>query len=99
MLNAILSAVTGAFSTAGLAGIFGNMLKDALLALFMKIEWKVVIERATTRFVVRGLHRLARLSTNSLLTETVDDIVNQLQSKGLAKARQAYDDAEKAKPG
>tara|TARA_R110001606_G_scaffold225075_1_gene373167 strand:- start:657 stop:974 length:318 start_codon:yes stop_codon:yes gene_type:complete len=98
MISAIVNVILGMFSGAGVAGIFANLVKEALLALVMKIEWKVVIERATTRIVVAGLHRLAALSTNQLLTETVEDFVNQLQSKGLKQANQTYESAKKYRP-
>lgn len=98
-MGAILNAIIGMFSGVGIGGIVLNMIKDALLAMVMKVEWKVVIERATSRIVVRGLHRLASLSSNSLLTETVDDMVQQLERKGLPKAREAHNAAIKFKPG
>lgn len=94
MVTAIVSLISGVFSGVGLGGIVFNLFKDALLAIVMRIEWKVVIERATSRLVVRGLHRLAALSSNSLMSETVDDFVAQLESKGLPKAKEANEAAK-----
>lgn len=90
MISAIVNAILGMFSGVGLGGIVLNLVKDAVMAMLMKIQWKVVIERATSRLVVRGLHRLASLSSNTLMMETVDDLVAQIESKGLPKAGNAH---------
>ncbi|MGE4501967.1 MAG: hypothetical protein AB7D03_03755 [Thiomicrospira sp.] len=60
-----------------------NLLKETLLAMLLKIGWRVVIERFITRAVIGGLRKLASMTTNTLATETVEDIVVQLQGKKL----------------
>ena len=90
MVSTIVQAILGMFTGVGLGGIVLNLVKDAVLALVMKIQWKIVVERVTSRLVVRGLHRLASLSSNSLMMETVDDLVSQIESKGLPKAGNAH---------
>lgn len=63
-----------------------NLLKESLLAMVFRIGWRVVIERFLTRAVIGGLRKLASMTTNTLASETVEDIVAQLQGKRLKVA-------------
>lgn len=58
-------------------------LKELLLATVAKVAWKAVAERFFTRLVVYGLEKLKALSTNDVVDETVDDIIQSLKGKRL----------------
>ena len=58
-------------------------LKDIAMGLFMKIAFKSVLERFVTRLVIAGLKSLAKWSTNDVLDETVQDIIDSLDGKKL----------------
>ncbi len=65
-----------------------KLLVDAISALIGRIGWKIIVERLITRWVVAGLRKLASMTTNKLMKETVEEIVNQLLKDGLKKARE-----------
>ncbi len=65
-----------------------KLLVDAISALIGRIGWKIIVERLITRLVVAGLRKLASMTTNKLMKETVEEIVNQLLKDGLKKARE-----------
>jgi hypothetical protein len=48
-----------------------------------KIGWKIVGERLATRLVVYGLKKLESLSSNTVTTGTIKDILDSLQGKKL----------------
>ena len=66
-----------------MTGILFTMLKEIFLSLIVKITFKTVLERFATRLVVYGLDKLKDYSTNDVVDETVDDIINQLKGKKL----------------
>ena len=66
-----------------LTGIVGKTLFEVLKGLFFQISWTIILERFATRLVVWGLETLKGLSTNDVLQETVDDIINAFQGKRL----------------
>ncbi|EGQ9714873.1 hypothetical protein FWP28_11410 [Vibrio alginolyticus] len=66
-----------------LVGIVGKTLLEVLKGLVFQISWTIILERFATRLVVWGLETLKGLSTNDVLQETVDDIINALQGKRL----------------
>ena len=63
--------------------ILFTALKEIFLSLLAKIAFKAVGERFATRLVVYGLNKLKDYSTNEVVDETVDDIINQLKGKKL----------------
>lgn len=63
-----------------------TLLKESLLALFFRIGWKVVVERALTRVVISSARKLAKLTTNNVDDAVVEDIVKSLQKKKLKVA-------------
>lgn len=71
-----------------LTGIVGKTLLEVLKGLFFQIGWPIILERFATRLVVWGLETLKGLSTNDVLQETVDDIINALQGKRLKEIPQ-----------
>ncbi|BDR15687.1 hypothetical protein [Vibrio sp. STUT-A11] len=71
-----------------LTGIVGKTLLEVLKGLFFQIGWSIILERFATRLVVWGLETLKSLSTNDVLQETVDDIINALQGKRLKEIPQ-----------
>ncbi|HCG7749273.1 TPA: hypothetical protein NJ442_003213 [Vibrio parahaemolyticus] len=71
-----------------LTGIVGKTLLEVLKGLFFQIGWSIILERFATRLVVWGLETLKGLSTNDVLQETVDDIINALQGKRLKEVTQ-----------
>ncbi|MBE4233841.1 hypothetical protein HJ084_08880 [Vibrio parahaemolyticus] len=71
-----------------LTGIVGKTLLEVLKGPFFQIGWSIILERFATRLVVWGLETLKGLSTNDVLQETVDDIINALQGKRLKEVPQ-----------
>lgn len=71
-----------------LTGIIGKTLLEVVKGLFFQIGWKIILERFATRLVVWGLETLKGLSTNDVLQETVDDIIEALQGKRLKEIPQ-----------
>ncbi|MCG0008939.1 hypothetical protein [Vibrio parahaemolyticus] len=71
-----------------LTGIVGKTLLEVLKGLFFQIGWKIILERFATRTVVWGLETLKGLTTNDVMQETVDDIINALQGKRLKEIPQ-----------
>lgn len=83
MINWIKRLITGTSVT----GIITSLLWETLKSLFLRITWKVVIERFITRAIINGLLKLQAMSTNDLTRETVDDILKMLHSKRLKMAK------------
>ncbi|TOO35560.1 hypothetical protein CGH37_14305 [Vibrio parahaemolyticus] len=71
-----------------LTGIVGKTLLEVLKGLFFQIGWSIILERFATRLVVWGLETLKGLTTNDVMQETVDDIINALQGKRLKEIPQ-----------
>jgi hypothetical protein len=63
-----------------------GMAQDSFLATTRKIQWRVVIERFLTRIIVLTLRWVKGLGSNTLVDNTVDDILGQLRENGLAQA-------------
>ena len=63
--------------------ILFTMLKEIFLSLVAKVAFKTVLERFSTRLVIYGLEKLKGYSTNEVVDETVQDVINQLKGKGL----------------
>ena len=66
-----------------MVGILFTMLKEIFLSLVAKIAFKAVLERFSTRLVIYGLEKLKNYSSNEVVDETVQDVINQLKGKGL----------------
>jgi len=66
-----------------MVNILFTMLKEIFLSLIAKVAFKVVLERFSTRLVIYGLEKLKVYSTNEVVDETVQDVINQLKGKGL----------------
>lgn len=60
-----------------------NLFKETFLSLAGKLAFRVLAERFATRLVIYGLDKLRSYSTNDLVDETVQDIMNQLKGKRL----------------
>ncbi|EGR3300034.1 hypothetical protein CGH87_05175 [Vibrio parahaemolyticus] len=71
-----------------LTGIVGKTLLEVLKGLFFQIGWSIILERFATRTVVWGLETLKGLTSNDVMQETVDDIINALQGKRLKEIPQ-----------
>lgn len=63
--------------------IMFNLLKETFLALIAKIAFRTIAERFMTRLVIYGLQKLKDYSTNDVIDETVQDIIDQLKGKRL----------------
>ena len=63
--------------------ILFNLLKETFLSLVAKIAFRTVAERFMTRLVIYGLNKLKDYSTNEVVDETVQDIIDQLKGKRL----------------
>lgn len=71
-----------------LTAIVGKTLLEVLKGLVFQISWKIILERFATRSVVWGLETLKGLTTNDVMQDTVDDIINALQGKRLKEIPQ-----------
>jgi hypothetical protein len=63
--------------------IIYSLLKEMLLASVAKVHFRAVGERLMTRLVVYGLKRLEAMSSNSVTSGLVSDILDSLEGKGL----------------
>ena len=66
-----------------MVSILFTLLKEVFLSLVAKVAFKVVLERFSTRLVIYGLEKLKNYSSNEVVDETVQDVINQLKGKGL----------------
>jgi hypothetical protein len=66
--------------------ILFNLLKETFLALIAKIAFRTIAERFMTRLVIYGLRKLKDYSTNDVVDDTVQDIIDQLKGKRLKVA-------------
>lgn len=64
-----------------------KLLKEALVSLFGKLPWAVLVERLVSRVVVAGLRKLAKMTTNTLDDETVEDIIRSLKRPDLPEVK------------
>jgi len=60
------------------------MLKEILMSVLGKLPFKVIGERFTTRLIIYSLNKLKSMSTNEVVDDTVNDIINNLKGKKLA---------------
>ncbi len=81
ILSKALSLVTGGSKTLFI------LLWEILQAIMSQITWTVVLERFLTRLLVGTLKWLKELSSNQLVDETIEDILDGLRQKGLREAR------------
>lgn len=73
IFSAMVSLATG-----NIPALIAGLVVDTLQATIRKVDWAVVIERLVSRVVVMGLRKLERMTTNKLLKDTVDNIIEQL---------------------
>ena len=66
-----------------MTSILVAILRETLMALIGKVAFKAILERAITRVVIKGLEKLADMSTNTLAHDTVVDIIDSLKGKKL----------------
>ena len=66
-----------------MVNILFTLLKETFLSLIAKVAFRAVLERFSTRLVIYGLEKLKVYSTNEVVDETVQDVINQLKGKGL----------------
>lgn len=66
-----------------LIGVFGKSLLDIVKGILLQITWQVIVERFATRVVVWGLEKLKSLTSNDVMQDTVDDVLQSLQGKRL----------------
>lgn len=74
MLKALISSITW------------KLIQDAAAAVLGRIKWGIILERLFTRLAMAFLRKLADMSSNKLLHETLDDFARQLEADGLKKA-------------
>ena len=73
-----------------MTSIFYMIIKEMVLSMVGKIGWKIVGERMATRLVVYGLKKLESLSSNTVTTGLLRDIMLQLQNKKLKVIDEEY---------
>lgn len=60
------------------------LIQEIFLGMIGKVAGKVVAERFATRLVVYGLNKLKDNSENTVVQETVDDVINKLKGNKLS---------------
>ena len=85
LLEKLISRLMG--SLGGSVQLIFTLIGECLQALFGKIQWVIVLERLLTRLVVALLKWLKHLSSNQLVDDTLEDILNGLRQNGLPEAR------------
>ena len=60
-----------------------TMLFESSMVLLGKVAWQAVFERFYTRLVIYGLTEIKTMTTNDVVDDTVQDIINQLKGKKL----------------
>jgi hypothetical protein len=63
-----------------------RLLQEMGKGFIGRIAWKYVVERMMTRTAVHLLQKLADKSSNTLVDETVEDLINLLEGSGLPAA-------------
>ena len=63
--------------------ILYKLIKEMMLAAIIQVPIKAVGERLMTRLVVYGLKRLEAMSSNSVTSGLVSDILDSMRGKGL----------------
>jgi hypothetical protein len=85
LLETFISRLLG--SLGGSVQLMFTLIGECLQALLGKIQWVIVLERLLTRLVVALLKWLKHLSSNQLVDDTLEDILNGLRQQGLREAR------------
>ena len=70
-----------------LLSVAWKLFKEAGLALIRKLPWTVLVERFLSRITVAGLRKLAKLTTNTLDDETVEDVIRSLKRPDLPEVK------------
>jgi hypothetical protein len=60
-----------------------TLVKEMLLSMVGRVMGKAIMERFATRLVIYGLNKLKDYSTNDVVDETVQDIIDKLKGKKL----------------
>jgi len=66
-----------------MVGIAFALIKEILLGVIGKVAFKAIGERFATRLVVYGLNKLKEKNSNTVVQDTVNDIIASLEGKGL----------------
>lgn len=60
-----------------------TLIKELFLSIIGKIAFKAILERFFTRMLIYSLEKLKDMSTNTVVDETIDDVIKSLSGKGL----------------
>lgn len=60
-----------------------TLIKELFLSIIGKIAFKAILERFFTRMLIYSLEQLKEMSTNTVVDETIDDVIKSLSGKGL----------------
>ena len=77
-----------------LGAITWKLIADSAAAVLGRIQWTVCLERLLTRLSVHLLRWIAKLSTNDLVDDTVELIINMLEQQRLPKAAEGRNGGE-----
>jgi hypothetical protein len=72
-----------------------QLIADTANAVLGRIQWPIVLERLLTRLTITGLRWIQRLSTNTVVDETIDLIASMLEEKKLIKAKEYQQQKDK----
>lgn len=70
-----------------MASIIISLLLESLKAIIGKIAFAIVGERLLSRIVSYGLRKLAKMTTNTLDDELVEDVVQTLKRDDLPELK------------
>jgi len=60
-----------------------SLLKETTLSILGKVAWRAIFERLYTRLVIYSLNKIKNMSSNDVVDETIEDILNSLKGKRL----------------
>lgn len=60
-----------------------TLIWESTLSMVGKVAWNAVFERFYTRLVIYGLNRIKDMNTNTVVNNTVQDILYSLKGKKL----------------
>lgn len=66
-----------------MVAIVVTLIKEMFLSIIGKIAFKAILERFFTRMIIYSLEKLKDMSTNTVVDETIEDVIKSLSGKGL----------------
>ena len=67
--------------------ILWTLLVEIVLAIFRRLDWKILLERFVSRLVATGLRKLAKLDSNGMTGKTAQDVLAMLKRSDLPELK------------